>query len=138
MIGGTVGILFSGGETPTIANLSLENTGTLLDSHSTVATVDRDISFPFGGGEKLRFQNPVIQNTGTSLELDFEKEIESGVTQALEDTQEHLAFPSYDEEDILDWDVAIVTPPPRPSGTIRVKLKYRGRSKPLPIDNFGE
>ena len=41
-----------------------------------------------------------------------------------------LAFPTYDEEDILDWDAAIVIPPPRPSGTIRVRLIYKGRSKP--------
>lgn len=46
-----------------------------------------------------------------------------------------LAFPTYDEEDILDWDAAIVTPPPRPSGTIRVRLIYKGRSKPMPVEN---
>ena len=50
----------------------------------------------------------------------------------------HLPFSSYDDEDILDWDVAIIAPPPRPSGTIRVKLKYTGRSKPFPIENFWE
>lgn len=43
-----------------------------------------------------------------------------------------------DEEDILNWDTAIVTPPPRRSGTIRVKLIYKGRSKPFPIENFWE
>ena len=32
---------------------------------------------------------------------------------------QHLTFPVYDEEDILNWDAAIVTPPPRQSGTIR-------------------
>ncbi|MYB94210.1 hypothetical protein F4054_18650 [Candidatus Poribacteria bacterium] len=52
--------------------------------------------------------------------------------------KQRLAFPVYDEEDILDWDVAIVTPPPRRSGTIRVKLKYKGRSKPFPAENFWE
>jgi hypothetical protein len=35
-------------------------------------------------------------------------------------------------EDLLDWDVAIQTPPPRPSGTISVTLKYAGRSIPSP------
>ena len=45
------------------------------------------------------------------------------------------AFPSYDEEDILNWDAAIDTPPPRRSGTIRVKLIYKGRSKPIPVEN---
>ena len=52
--------------------------------------------------------------------------------------EQRLAFPSYDEEDLLNWDPAIVTPPPRRSGTIRVKLKYKGRSKPFPIENFWE
>ena len=52
--------------------------------------------------------------------------------------KQRLAFPVYDEEDILDWDAAIVTPPPRRSGTIRVRLIYNGRSKPLPVENFWE
>ncbi len=51
---------------------------------------------------------------------------------------QRLAFPVYDEEDILNWHAAIVTPPPRQSGTIRVKLKYKGRSKPIPVENFWE
>ena len=46
-----------------------------------------------------------------------------------------LAFPVYDEEDILNLDAVIVTPPPRQSGTIRVKLIYKGRSKPIPIED---
>ena len=50
---------------------------------------------------------------------------------------QRLAFPTYDEEDILKWDVAI-PPPPRPSGTIRVRLIYKGRSKPMPVENFWE
>ena len=48
------------------------------------------------------------------------------------------AFPVYDEEDILNWDAVIVTPPPRQSGTIRVKLIYEEPSKPIPIENPGE
>ena len=52
--------------------------------------------------------------------------------------KQRLAFPVYDEEDILNWDAVIVTPPPRPSGTIRVRLIYKGRSKPMPVENFWE
>ncbi len=48
---------------------------------------------------------------------------------------QRLAFPTYNEEDILDWDAAITMPPPRRSGTIRVKLIYKGRSKPIPVEN---
>ena len=29
----------------------------------------------------------------------------------------------------------IIEAPPRPSGTVRVKLKYKGRSKPIPMEN---
>ena len=54
-----------------------------------------------------------------------------------EKQKQHLAFPTYHEKDILNWDVAI-TPPPRRSGTIRVRLIYKGRSKPLPVENFWE
>ena len=48
--------------------------------------------------------------------------------------QKRLAFPTYDEEDILKWDV-VIPPPPRPSGTIRVRLKFKGRRKPIPIED---
>ncbi len=48
---------------------------------------------------------------------------------------QHIAFPTYDEEDILNSDAAIVTRPPRPSGTIRVKLVYEEPSKPIPVEN---
>lgn len=40
-----------------------------------------------------------------------------------------------EDEDILDWDAYIEAPPPRRSGTIKVRFKYIGRSKPIPIDD---
>ena len=49
--------------------------------------------------------------------------------------KQRLAFPVYDEEDILNLDAVIVTPPPRESGTIRVKLIYEEPSKPIPVEN---
>ena len=36
--------------------------------------------------------------------------------------------------DILDWDASIETPPPRPSGKIKVHLNFRGRGKPIPLE----
>lgn len=39
------------------------------------------------------------------------------------------------EEDVEKDDVIIPTPPPRRSGTIKVRLKYGGRSKPIPVDD---
>ena len=48
--------------------------------------------------------------------------------------QKHrLAFPVYDEEGILNLDAVIDIPPPRQSGTIRVKLIYEEPSKPIPV-----
>ena len=76
------------------------------------------------------------QNTSASVQWDFGEEVKSGVTQEFADTrQQLLAFPTYDEEDILNWDAVVVPPPPRRSGTIRVKLIYKGRSKPIPDEN---
>ena len=49
--------------------------------------------------------------------------------------KQRLAFPVYDEEDILNLDAVIVTPPPRQSGTIRVKLIYEEPSEPIPVEN---
>ena len=61
-----------------------------------------------------------------------EKKLETPET--LITKQQLPAFPSYNEEDILNLDAAIV-PPPRPSGTTRVRLIYKGRSKPMPVEN---
>ncbi len=55
-----------------------------------------------------------------------------------EKPKQHPVFPFYDEEELLDWDVAITTPPPRQSGIIRVKLIYEEPSKPIPVENFWE
>ena len=50
--------------------------------------------------------------------------------------KQRLTFPVYDEENILNWDVAITPPPPRQSGIIRVKLIYEGTAaKPMPVEN---
>jgi hypothetical protein len=38
-----------------------------------------------------------------------------------------------DSPDRLDWDACLETPPPRRSGTIKVRLNFLGRGKPLPL-----
>lgn len=38
-----------------------------------------------------------------------------------------------DSPEILDWDAWIETPPPRPSGKIKVRLNFLGRGKPIPL-----
>lgn len=98
-----------------------------------------EFGFSVGEEKNLEIPIPSERNTSTSIEFNFDQEIESGVTQGFSDSQaQRFDFLSYDEEDLLDWDAAIIIPPPRPSGTICVKLKYKGRSKPFPVENFWE
>ena len=52
-----------------------------------------------------------------------------------EKQKQRLAFPTYDEEDIPNLDAVILTPPPRRFGTIQVRLIYKGRRKPMPVEN---
>ena len=107
----------------------------MLSHTNATTTIGKDIIF-FLGEEELKISKPSVQDTAVSLQLRFEEKIESGITQEFAGTQQQrLAFPSYSEEDILNWEVAIEAPPSRPSGTIRAKLKYKGRSKPIPIEN---
>jgi hypothetical protein len=40
-----------------------------------------------------------------------------------------------DEEDVLDWDVWLESPPPRPERTITVTPEYLGRDTPLCIQD---
>jgi hypothetical protein len=35
--------------------------------------------------------------------------------------------------ELLDWEVSLPTPPPRACGTIKVGLRYSGRTEPHPI-----
>lgn len=46
---------------------------------------------------------------------------------------EGLRILPHDEEGVLDWDASVEAPPPHRSGTISVKLVYRGRSKAIAI-----
>ena len=97
--------------------------------------------FDFINYQSRRIKNwvnpePSGQNTSTALELNFEKEIESGTTQEFADTQQQLpAFLFYNEDDILNLDADIPIPEPRESGTIRVKLIYEEPSKPMPVED---
>lgn len=54
---------------------------------------------------------------------------------ANEKQKQRPAFPTYDEEDILNLGAIIATPPPQQSDTIRVKLIYEEPSKPMPVEN---
>lgn len=97
------------------------------------------ISYSFHEIEKDTLPGFLVQNTSSCNRLSVYQEIRFRITQEFANTQqEYLESFFYDEEDLLDWDAAIITPPPRPSGTIRVKLKYKGRSKPFPFENFWE
>ena len=116
-----------------------QNAETWFEFDSAAGMMIGSLIFPVREVEIPEIPEPSTRNTSISLELNFEEEIGSGVTQELLDAPvQPFDFLSYTEEDLLDWDAAIITPPPRPSGTIRVKLKYKGRSKPLPVETFWE
>lgn len=119
-----------------ISKPSQQNVKTRSGIGTTVAVIFGSALFLLGESETLSIPEPVVRNTSASIELNFGEEIESGVTQKFAETQQQrLAFPAYDEEDILNWDAVVVPPPPRRSGTIRVKLIYKGRSKPIPDED---
>ena len=43
-----------------------------------------------------------------------------------------------DEDDLLDWDVWLDSPPPRPERTVVVRLEYAGRDAPLAVNTSSE
>ena len=113
-----------------------QNVKTFSGFGTTVAVIFGTAIFLLGESGTPNIPRPPLKNTSASVQWHFDEEIKSGVTQEFADTrQQRLAFPTYDEEDILDWDAVVVPPPPRRSGTIRVKLIYKGRSKPIPDDD---
>ena len=121
---------------PDISKFAQQNTKTWSGFGTTVAIIFGSAIFLLGESGASDIPEPFVQDTSASLKLNFGEKIESGVTQEFADTQQqHLDFPAYDEEDILNWDAVVVPPPPRRSGTIRVKLTYKGRSTPIPDED---
>jgi len=48
-----------------------------------------------------------------------------------------IGLPISEDDDLLDWDAYIQTPPaPSRSGTIKVRFRYVGRSKPIPVNDL--
>jgi hypothetical protein len=43
-----------------------------------------------------------------------------------------------DEDDLLDWDVWLDSPPPRPERTVIVRLEYVGHDAPLAANTSSE
>ena len=81
---------------------------------------------------KFGYSTAIIVESISSRSSQEEKPqiLETPVTQ-----QQLPAFPNYNEEDILNVDAVIVTPPPQLSRTIRVKLIYEEPSKPIPVED---
>ena len=131
--------LFGEVEKPNISKFSGQNVETWSGFGITAGTIVESISSALNESKTSDIPEPITQDTSASIKVSYDEEIESGGTQEFADSQvQHFNFLSYTEEDLLYWDAAIITPPPRPSGTIRVKLKYKGRSKPFPADSFWE
>ena len=119
-----------------ISKPSQQNVKTRSGFGTTVAVIFGSAIFLLGESETPSIPEPVVRNTSASIELNFGEEIESGVTQKFAETQQQLPpFPFYNEEDILNLDAVIVTPPPRLSRTIRVKLIYEEPSEPIPVED---
>ncbi len=65
---------------------------------------------------------------GTSESKTFANDTLSHILQFISDPAS-----SEDEQcDLIDWDFYQPAPPPKRSGTIKVKLQYRGHSRPIP------
>ena len=113
-----------------------QNVKTRSGFGTTIAVIFGSAIFLLGESGTPDIPEPFAQDTSASLELNFGEKIESGVTQEFADIQQHLpTFPFYSEEDILNLDAIVATPPPRESGTIRVKLIYEEPSKPIPVED---
>ena len=110
-IAANTGFIFTEGEKSDTSKLFWQSTEVLLKFGYSTTTIVESISSPSSEEEK-----PEI--------------LETPVTQ-----QQLPAFPSYNEEDILNLDAVIITPPPRESGIIRVKLTYEEPSKPIPVED---
>ena len=128
--------LFNEVEKPDISKCSQQNTKTWSGLGTTVAIMFGSAIFLLGEGEISNVPELRAQDTSASLELKFGEKIESGVTQEFAHTQQQLPpFPFYHEEDILNLDAVIFTPPPRLSRMIRVKLTYEEPSEPIPVED---
>ncbi len=113
---------------------------------NTQSPIVADAGFLFSAIKELDASRLLWQPTEVLLKFVYPKAIEVGSINSPSGEEEkpeismpslpkkRLAFPTYDEEDILKWDV-VIPPPPRPSGTIRVRLKFKGRRKPIPIED---
>jgi len=109
-----------------------------FDSDVAVSTGVTEIT----GGDNLSKVSLLFIEIGPRLATENETRIhddpEEELLQFRESMYAALIGPrvSKEDEDLLDWDACIETPPPpQRSGTIKVRFKYIGRSKPIPIDD---
>jgi len=85
----------------------------------------------------IHFAEVIIDLT-TDNETRIDIDYEAGLWEAQRSALAASITPAIDQakEELLDWDAYIKTPPPpRQSGTLKVRFKYVGRSKPIPIDD---
>jgi len=76
---------------------------------------------------------PTTENE-TRIDRDYEMELLETQRSALAASITPAIYEA--EEDLLDWDAHIETPPPpRSSGTIKGRFRYAGPRKPIPLDD---
>ena len=95
--------------------------------------------YPFLKPNTTLIACPALGTYYTLLKSRCGEEIGAAITQQFAYAQQPgPPFPSYEEEDVMNWEAAIGTPLPRPSGAIRVKLKFTRRGKPIPVGDLWE
>ena len=104
---------------------------------NTQSSIAANTGFLFTEGEKSDTSKLFWQSTEVLLKFAHptREEKRSKIPETFITEQQLPAFPSYNEEDILNLDAIIITPLPRESGTIRVKLTYEEPSKPIPVED---
>ena len=111
------------------------------DTYSEAVDPSTNITLPDIEGSKLLWQALSGTLFYFSLHLSTEArsptfDIGASFEQLRNYEQMKTAISSWrDEENHLDWDVCIAKTPARLSGKIRVRLEYKGRSKPTPFED---
>jgi phosphoribosylanthranilate isomerase len=99
------------------------------------------MAFGVAGGLSSGNVGNVFAAMGSGISVDAESSVRNeDDTLCQEATNGFLAAcaRAIASEDGLDWDASIVAPSPKNQGTIKVKLIYKGRGKPIPVDDSGE
>jgi len=81
----------------------------------------------------IEVKTKLATENDTRVHKDYEEELLEFQKDIYDDV---LGSVIEEKENLLDWDAYIEIPPsPRKSSTVKVRFKYIGRSKPIPIED---